>query len=330
MLNSLRCGEGKCYTVIMVHDSVSRRSFLTISGAASLAWALPPAKKIPVGLELYSVRQALAKDLMGTLNAVAKMGYEIVEFYATYFEWKPDDAKKVRASMDGLGIRCNSTHNDSESFTGEGLKKATELNQILGAKYIVWASADATSIDGWKGVAARLAEASEKLAPSNLMVGYHNHDVEFRMMSGQRPMDVIAANTPKDVMMQLDVGHCLEGGGNPVTWIRANPGRVRSLHCKDFRVGKGSRLQRTEKSGLDEKGEMQSSASVSIGSGDKAETGFRVLIGEGDVQWGQVVNAAESVGGVEYYLIEQEGSRFSELETAERSLVNWKRARSQF
>jgi sugar phosphate isomerase/epimerase len=313
----------------MPQNPVSRRAFLTLSGAASVAWALPPANKIPVGLELYSVRDALAKDMMGTISKVAKMGYEVVEFYAPYFEWTPETAKKVRDWMDGLGIRCNSTHNDSESFTTEGLKKATELNHILGAKYVVWASADADSLDGWKGVAAKLTEASQKLAAANLKVGYHNHDVEFRALGGQRPIEVIAANTPKDVMMQLDVGHCLEGGGNPVTWIRANPGRIRSLHCKDFRVGKGSRLQRSEKSGLDEKGEMQTNSSLSIG-GDKSETGFRVLIGEGDVHWGQVVQAAESVGGVEYYLIEQEGSRFSELETAERCLTNWKRVRSQF
>jgi sugar phosphate isomerase/epimerase len=335
--------RGKCYIVIMLQNRVSRRSFLTLSGAASLGWAfapangwaLPPARKIPVGLELYSVREALANDLMGTVRAVAKMGYEVVEFYSPYFQWTPDYAKKVRALMDDLGIRCNSTHNDSEAFTAEGLKKAAELNQILGAKYIVWASAgDPAGLDGWKGVATKLAEASQTLAPSNMRVGYHNHDVEFRvglgMPGGQRPMEVIAANTPKDVMLQLDVGHCVEGGGNPVTWIRSNPGRIRSIHCKDFRIGKGSRLQRTEKSGMNEKGENETSASVSFGNGDKAETGFRVLIGEGDVHWGQVVQAAESVGGVEYYLIEQEGSRFSELETAERCLANWKRVRVQF
>jgi sugar phosphate isomerase/epimerase len=320
----------------MPNESVSRRSFLTITGAASLAWTLPPAgmppaKKIPVGLELYSVREALGKDLMGTVRAVAKMGYEVVEFYSPYFQWKPDYAKKVRALMDELGISCMSTHNGSESFTTEGLKRAVELNQILGAKYIVWASAgDPSSIDGWKGVAAKLSEASQTLAPLNMSAGYHNHEVEFRLMGGQRPIEVIAANTPKDVMLQLDVGHCLEGGGNPVTWIRANPGRIRSLHCKDYKLGKGSRLQKNETSGFNEKGEMQASAGVSIGSGDKAETGFRVLIGEGDVPWGRVVEAAESVGGVEYYLVEQEGSRFSEMETAERSLANWKRARSQF
>jgi sugar phosphate isomerase/epimerase len=254
-----------------------------------------------------------------------------VEFYSPYFEWTPDYAKKVRALMDDIGIRCNSTHNDWESFAGDGLKKSVELNQILGAKYLVWASAgEPTSIDGWKGVAAKLTEASQKLAPSHMFVGYHNHGVEFRALGGQRPMEVIAANTPKEVMLQLDIGHCVEGGGNPVTWIRSNPGRIRSLHCKDFKVGKGSRLQRTEKSGMNEKGENETSSGFSFGNGDKPETGFRVLIGEGDVPWGQVVQAAESVGGVEYYLIEQEGSRFSELETAERGLANWKRVRSQF
>jgi sugar phosphate isomerase/epimerase len=231
--------------------------------------------------------------------------------------------------MDDLGISCKSTHNDWESFAGDGLKKSVELNQILGAKYLVWASAgEPTSIDGWKGVAAKLTEASQRLAPSNLSVGYHNHGVEFRMMGSQRPMEVIAANTPKEVMLQLDIGHCLEGGGNPVTWIRANPGRIRSLHCKDFKVGKGSRVQHTETDGVNEKGERQASSGFSFGS-EKAETGFRVLVGEGDVPWGDVVRAAESVGGVEYYLIEQEGSRFSELETAERCLANWKRVRSQ-
>src|ERR1039458_552920 len=78
----LALDRGKCYIGAMPYVRVSRRSFLTTTGTASLAWALPPAKKIPIGLELYSVREALAKDLMGTVRAVAKMGYEIVEFYS--------------------------------------------------------------------------------------------------------------------------------------------------------------------------------------------------------------------------------------------------------
>src|SRR5579871_100462 len=310
--------------------NLDRRTFLALSGAASLSFPLKAAGKIPVGLELYSVRGELKKDLMGTVRAVAKMGYEDVEFYSPYFEWTPAYAKEVRGLLDDLGIRCLSTHNDTAAMRGDGIKKAAELNHILGTKYVIWASAgEPTSIDGWKGVAARLTEASQAFAPESLGVGYHNHGVEFRNMGGQRPIDIIAANTPKDVVLQLDVGHCVEGGGNPVTFIRSNPGRVRSLHCKDFKIGKGSNVTPTGSDGINEKGERQASAGLSIGS-DRGDTGFKVLVGEGDVRWGQVVQAAESVGGVEYYLIEQEGSRFSELETAERCLANWKRVRNAF
>src|SRR5437867_1604401 len=136
---------------------ISRRAFLSTTAVA----LLPPAKKIPVGLELYSVRDELAKDLMGTVKAVAQMGYEIVEFYAPYFKWTQQYAKEVRAWMDSLNIRCNSTHNDAEALTPEGLMKAAELNQILGSKYIIWAYADASTLDGWKPIAAKLTEASQ-------------------------------------------------------------------------------------------------------------------------------------------------------------------------
>ena len=121
--------------------SVSRRSFLALSGAASLALAAPAGKHLPIGLELYSVRGELARDLNGTVTAVAKMGYEVVEFYAPYFSWTTDQAKDVRKLLDDLGIKCNSTHNSSNVFVADGLQKAIELNQILGTKYVVWASA---------------------------------------------------------------------------------------------------------------------------------------------------------------------------------------------
>src|SRR5690349_12827265 len=116
----------------MTRAAVSRRSFLAASAALPSALAAATNKKIPVGLELYSVRDELAKDLMGTVRAVAKMGYEVVEFYAPYFSWTLDRAKEVRKLMDDSGIKCNSTHNDMVSFTPEGQHKAIELNHILG------------------------------------------------------------------------------------------------------------------------------------------------------------------------------------------------------
>ncbi|HZS56172.1 MAG TPA: sugar phosphate isomerase/epimerase, partial [Bryobacteraceae bacterium] len=111
-------------------------SSLSAMAAFKLAGA---SQHIPVGLELYSVRDELKKDLTGTVDGVAKMGYECVEFFAPYFDWTPDFAKQVRKQLDDLKIRCYSTHNGVESF-GNGLDHAIELNKILGAKYIVMAS----------------------------------------------------------------------------------------------------------------------------------------------------------------------------------------------
>ena len=114
-------------------------------------------------------------------------------------------------------------------------------------------------------------------------------------MEGKRPIEILAANTNADVMLQLDVGTCLEAGADPVAWIRANPGRIRSIHCKDW------------------------SADPNIG--------YKTLFGEGKADWNAIFQAAESVGGTEYYLIEQEGSRYPELETARRCLEAFRKTR---
>ena len=77
----------------------------------------------------------------------------------------------------------------------------------------------------------------EKLRPAGLRAGYHNHQAEFKPLDGKRPIEVMAANTPKDFMMQFDVGTCVEVGDDPVAWINANPGRINSLHLKDWAPG---------------------------------------------------------------------------------------------
>ncbi|MEJ7616876.1 MAG: sugar phosphate isomerase/epimerase family protein [Pyrinomonadaceae bacterium] len=259
---------------------------------------MPKNKRVPVGLELFSVRDELAKDLMGTVRAVAKMGYEEVEFFSPYYQWTPEYAKEVRKLLDDLGVRCPSTHNGANAFAADGLQKAIDLNQILGSKTIVMASAGGrvSDLDGWKGVAERLSQAAEKLRPLGMRAGFHNHELEFTALEGKRPMEVLAANTPKDVTLQLDVGTCVDAGADPVGWIKANPGRIRSMHCKDWAAAE--------------------------------EKSYRVLFGEGDSPWKKIFQAAEATGGVEHYLIEQEGSRFSSLETAERCLANWKKMRA--
>ena len=278
----------------MARQSVSRRSFLALAAAVPLSSAAPQGKRIPVGLELYSVREELKQDLMSTVRAVAKMGYEVVEFYAPYFRWTDAYAKDVRKLLDDLGIRCLSTHNDSQSFTPENLPRAIALNQIIGSKFVVMASAGRVQgLDGWKTVAERLNQAAEKLKPQGLRTGYHNHQAEFRPVDGHRPIEVIAGNTGKEVVLQFDVGTCIEAGSDPVAWINKNPGRIVSMHCKDW--------------------------------SPEAGKGYEVLFGEGVAPWKKIFEAAEATGGIEYYLIEQEGSAYPPLETVERCLAAFRK-----
>jgi sugar phosphate isomerase/epimerase len=285
--------------------SISRRSFLAMS--AALPWTLrglasgaAASGAIPVGLELYSVRDALKEDPEGTVRAVAQMGYQAVEFYSPYFEWTDAQAKQMRKLMDNLGIRCYSTHNNGDYFGADKIARVRDLNLILGCKYVVLAWTDPKAADpksggdAWKAVADRLNAAAETLEPSGLKPGYHNHQAEFMGAPGHCPIDIIAKNTKSSVMLQLDVGTCVEAGSDPVAWIRANPGRIRSIHCKDWSPDPGK--------------------------------GYKVLFGEGVTDWKGIFRAAENGGGVEYYLVEQEGSRFPELETASKCLQAFRAA----
>lgn len=260
--------------------------------AAPLVAAVTPYKQIPIGLELYSVRDELQKDLMGTVRGVAKMGYQCVEFYSPYFDWTPEYARQVRAEMDELGIHCYSTHNDLASFTPEGIGKAIDLNKILGARYIVLAyPGDLTNLDGYKRVAATLNKANDTMKGQGLHAGYHNHDAEWKPLDGQKPIELLAATLDKSIMLQLDVGTCLEAGGDPVAWVNRNPGRIRSMHVKDWSPAQG----------------------------------YKVLTGEGIAPWKKLFAAAERTGGIEYYLIEQEGSDYPEMKTAELCLTAFRK-----
>ena len=206
------------------------------------------------------------------------MGYQVVEFFAPYFSWTPDYAKQVRKILDDPGIRCNSTHNGPPSFAADGLKKATELNQIIGAKFIVMASAGRiTWLDGWKQLAehpgARLGDAAAHGAP----LGLSQPPTGVHPARGQAAHGSDRRQYAQGFHAAARRGHLRGGRLRPGGVDQANPGRINSLHLKDWAPGAGK--------------------------------GYSVLFGEGVVPWKGVMEAAERVGGVEYYLIEQEGSR---------------------
>jgi sugar phosphate isomerase/epimerase len=279
-------------------DTISRRAFLGSAAAAgSLATAFGKFKKVPVGLELYSLRDHLKDpaNVPTVLKAVKGMGYEVVEFYSPYFSWTTDQLKEYRKVMDDLGLKCLSTHNGGNAFDEANIEKAIDLNKILGSKYIVLASAGRVEgLDGWKKVAEKLAAGHEKYKKAGIRAGYHNHQVEFRELEGTKPIEIIAKGTPKDLMLQLDIGTCVEVGMDPVGWINANPGRIRCIHCKEY----------------------------------SKEKKYRVLFGEGDAPWKGIFEAAENKGGIEFYLIEQEGAEVPSMEAATKCLELFNKMRA--
>ena len=198
-------------------------------------------------------------------------------------------------------MAVSSKHSDREACAARlkaSFKRSTRLKEFSGSPS-PWARLTDQSINSrccWSASADQLTAVAEKLRPLGMFTGYHNHQTEWPLVEGKRPMDVLAAGTPKHVMLQLDVGTCVQAGADPVAWINANPGRINSIHCKDWGAGAGR--------------------------------GYGVVFGEGDSPWSKIFEAAEAAEGVEYYLIEQEQSPPNEqLQMAERCLANWKKMR---
>ncbi|MCW5976790.1 MAG: sugar phosphate isomerase/epimerase [Bryobacteraceae bacterium] len=281
-------------------DIPSRRAFLALgaSAAAGLPRMLRAARKhVPIGLELYSVRDHVKKDVNDAVRQVAKIGYEVVENYSIYFDYTPEQARLLRKTMDEVKIRCVSTHNSDKALLPENLSRTVELNQALGSKHVILASAGrVTTAKGWHEVAEKLNQASERFKPHGMRTGFHNHGEEFKPVDGKIPMDILGQDTSKDVILQLDVGAALSVGADPIAFMKKYPGRTASMHVKDW-------------------------------SPDPSK-GFEVLLGEGAAKWKEIFDVAESVGGIEYYFIEQEGSAYPPMETVERCLKAMRRIRA--
>src|SRR3984893_1360078 len=146
----------------MASHTLSRRAFLALS--AMLPWSLRAyaSMSIPVGLELFSVRNALKDDLTGTVRAVAQMGYQCVEFYAPYFDWTEAQTKDMKKLLDDLGVRCYSTHNNADYVSKDNIKRAADMNLILASKYVIMSSSKPKpGLDGWKEVADTLNTAAD-------------------------------------------------------------------------------------------------------------------------------------------------------------------------
>jgi sugar phosphate isomerase/epimerase len=227
---------------------VNRRNFVgSLAATAMLArfgWAVNGHRLEKIGLQLYTVRAALASDFQGTLARVAKIGYKEVEFAGYFADLKNLNPvpKKVREMLSSLGLDAPSTHVPYGSLAPENWPRVLDGSEVLGHKYIVNPGIDPElrkTIDGWKRAAAVFNRAGKESARSGIQFAYHNHVVEFQRIDGQLPYDILLTECdPKLVKMELDLGWAHEAGADPLQLFSKNPGRFPLVHVKDFEANK--------------------------------------------------------------------------------------------
>lgn len=242
-------------------------------------------KKIPIGLELYSVRDDCAKDMAAVLKAVGEMGYQGVEF-AGYHSHK---AKELRKMLDDSGLKCCGTHAGLPTMMGNAIKKQIEFNEILGNKYLIVPSMPesyAKSLDSIKKAGENLEKMAEKARPAGMRVGYHAHPGDFVKVGDKTAWELLGETTSHDIILQMDIGNCLQGGADPIAMLKAFPGRTVTIHIKEF----GGKLG--------------------------------APIGEGKVDWKDVFQICETTGGTAWYIVEQEEYIGTPLESVAQCLKN--------
>ena len=223
-----------------------RRTFLLTLGAAAAhlatgsRWSASageiraPAVRIDrVGIQLYTLRSLMARDLEGTLARVAEIGYREVEF-AGYYD-RP--ARELRALLDKHGLTSPSAHVPAAQVASDAWRRVLDDAAALGHRWVTipWLpEADRGSLDSWRRVASRFNEAARTAAAAGLRFAYHNHDFEFREVDGVVPFDLLLQETePSLVDFQIDVYWMIRAGRDPLAYLAAHKSRFPMLHVKD-------------------------------------------------------------------------------------------------
>lgn len=244
--------------------------------------------KIPIALQLYSVRGEVQKDLAATLAGVARIGYVGAEpwgYDGAALEWMGHSPQAIRQMYDDNGLKCCGFHLATAALA-ENLPRTIEMNQALGNNFLVIAadkprmSSRATILE----LAGILNEASQTLRPLGMYSGYHAHGFDFETVDGEIAWDILFSHTDPEVIMQMDIGNCANGGGDPIGTLRKFPGRARSLHLKDYGVGPEG------------------------------------VIGEGEADWPTIFDLCDRTQPVEWYVVEEGGADGLGFEVSKRSL----------
>ena len=270
-----------------------KRSAIAVAGTTVLSGSFFACRgeKGIVGLQLYSVRDEMSQDPLGSLTQLAKMGYVYLE-HANYIDRKfyGYTATEFKKILDGLGLKMISGHTvmDSQHWDeakkdfSDSWKQTVEDAGILQQKYVVTPSMDESmrkTYDDFKRYMDVFNKCGELCKKQGMKFGYHNHDFEFsEKLNGEKLFDIMMKSMDPDmVVVQLDIGNLYNGGAVALDVVKQYPGRFENIHVKD---------------------------EIAATEGD--EKYVSTIIGEGIVNAREVVDLATKIGGTTCYIIEQE------------------------
>lgn len=221
-------------------DKINRRSFLAVASGSlaslalgSRASAMHTARRLGrIGVQLYTIRDALKADLDGSLARVAATGYQEVELAG----YQSHTVAEFRAALVRHGLAAPSTHIAMERVRDE-LPKVLDEAHELGHQFVVCPNVpdEKAGLDGYRKAADVLNHAGAIAKQSGIRIGYHNHGTELAPINGVRPYDVMLERTdPALVAMEMDIFWMVQGGGDPLAYFRKYPGRFRMVHVKDM------------------------------------------------------------------------------------------------
>ena len=242
----------------------------------------------PIGLQLYTVRDEMKRDMAATLAHVARIGYKEVEF-AGYFDRTPE---QVRAMLDANGLRAPSAHIPLQMIQSNPAAVIAAAKTI-GHEYVIHPYVDeksrGTTIAAWRDMARAMNDAGAQLASSGLKFGYHNHDFEFPLVEGKMPYEILVSETdPRYVVMEMDLYWATKAGQDPLAWFAKYPGRFQLVHVKDSRGAPNNEM---------------------------------TPVGSGTIDWKRIF-AQRAQAGIQHYIVEHDsaadyaGGAFASIESS--------------
>ncbi len=250
-----------------------------------------------VGLNLYTIRRSLssADEVARSLEKVKKIGYDNIEIASM----DAIETKKLAEIIKQNELNAVSAHTSFEVVTTEP-RKVIERSQELGCGNVVvsYMTEKYRNFDGYKLFAEKLSEVGEQFAAAGMKLGYHNHSFEFQKYNGVFGMDILCNySVPQYLSFEIDTYWVQHGGGDPAAWIRKYAGRIPIVHFKDFLMVEGK--------------------------GTQFGTQMYAEVGEGNLNWPEILDACKQAG-VQYYVVEQDESQRDPFESIAISLKNLK------